>query len=272
MTELIIEAGKTEKHYWLDLWRFRELFAFLAWRDVLVRYKQTLFGIAWAVVKPLLSTLIFVVIFGKLAKFPSEGVAYPVMVMAGMLPWQLFSAAVSTSSNSLVGNAPLVAKIYFPRVILPTSSLVVAFIDFLITLVLLAGLMALYQVWPTWRILTLPLFTLLAFAAALGPGLWVSALMVRYRDFRVIVPFIVQFGLYVSPVGMSTRIIPEQWLLLYSCNPMVGVIEGFRWAIYGKEMQIYMPGFLLSVGISVFLLITGFWYFRRTERTFADLI
>ncbi|WP_235209369.1 ABC transporter permease [Methylobacter sp. BBA5.1] len=270
--KLVIEAGLTERQYWHDLWRYRELFYFLAWRDILVRYKQTIIGVAWAVLRPLLTMIVFSVIFGKLAKLPSDGVPYPIMVFAAMLPWQFFANALSECSNSLISNANLVSKVYFPRLIVPTSAVVVSFIDFLISSSILVALMIWYQFVPTWGMLMLPFLILLAFAAALGGGLWFTALNIKYRDFRFIVPFVVQFGLYVSPVGFSSNIVPEQWRLLYSLNPMVGVIDGFRWAILGQDTAIYWPGFLLSVGIVACLLISGIWYFRKTERTFADII
>jgi len=269
---LIIEAGRTEKHYWLDLWRYRELFYFLAWRDILVRYKQTVIGIAWALIRPLLTMVVFTVVFGKLAKLPSEGVPYPILVFAAMLPWQFFSNALSEASNSLIGNANLISKVYFPRLIIPASAVITSFVDFLISAIILVCLMVWYRFAPDWRILSLPLFVGIAFAAAMGAGLWLTALNVKYRDFRYIVPFIVQFGLYVSPVGFSSGIVPEKWRLLYSLNPMVGVIDGFRWAILGNESKIYLPGFILSMAIVGLLLVTGILYFRKTEKSFADVI
>jgi lipopolysaccharide transport system permease protein len=271
-TELIIEAGRAEKEYWKDLWRYRELFYFLAWRDILVRYKQTVIGIAWALIRPFLTMLVFTFVFGKLAKLPSEGAPYPILVFAAMLPWQFFSNSLSECSNSLISNANLISKVYFPRLIVPVSAVVVSFVDFMISGIILLGLMAWYDFVPGWRILTLPLFILIAFLAATGAGLWLAALNVEYRDFRYIVPFLVQFGLYVSPVGFSSSIVPEQWRLLYSLNPMVGVIDGFRWAIIGGESTIYLPGLALSIALVIFLQISGIWYFRRMERTFADVI
>lgn len=271
-TELIIEAGRTEKQYWRDLWRYRELFYFLAWRDILVRYKQTAIGIAWALIRPFLTMVVFTVVFGQLARLPSEGDApYAILVFAAMLPWQFFANSLSESSNSLIANANLVSKVYFPRLVVPTSAVVVSFVDFLISGMILLGVMAWYNYVPSWRIVTLPLFVAIAFAAAMGAGLWLCSLNVQYRDFRYIVPFVVQFGLYVSPVGFSSNIVPEQWRLLYSLNPMVGVIDGFRWAIIGGE-GLYWPGFLLSLGLVGLLLVSGIWYFRRMERTFADVI
>lgn len=270
--ELVIEAGRTAQQYWSDLWRYRELFYFLAWRDILVRYKQTVIGIAWALIRPFLTMVIFTVVFGNLAKLPSEGAPYPILVFAAMLPWQFFASALSECSISLISNANLISKVYFPRLIVPASAVVVSFVDFLVSGMILLGLMAWYNFVPSWRILTLPLFIAIAFVAAIGGGLWLSALNVKYRDFRFIVPFIVQFGLYVSPVGFSSSIVPEQWRLVYSLNPMVGVIDGFRWAILGGEARLYWQGFVLSVGLVALLFISGIWYFRKVERSFADVI
>jgi lipopolysaccharide transport system permease protein len=271
--ELLIEAGRTESQYWKDLWRYRELFYFLAWRDILVRYKQTVIGLAWALLRPFLTMVVFTIVFSTLAKLPSEGDApYPILVFAGMLPWQFFSGALSECSNSLVNNANLLSKVYFPRLIVPTSAVIVSFVDFMVSGMILLALMAWYNFLPDWRIITLPLFILIAFAASIGAGLWLAALTVEYRDFRYIVGFLVQFGLYISPVGFSSKIVPEQWRLLYSLNPMVGVIDGFRWAILGGESQIYLPGFGLSLLIVVLVLWSGIWYFRKMERTFADVI
>jgi len=271
--ELIIEAGRTESQYWRDLWKYRELFYFLAWRDILVRYKQTVIGMAWALIRPFLTMVVFTFVFQGVAKLPSVGnTPYPILVFAGLLPWQFFSGALSECSNSLIANANLLSKVYFPRLIVPTSAVIVSFVDFMISGIILLGLMAYYNFVPDWRILTLPLFILIAFAASIGAGLWLAALTVEYRDFRYIVPFIVQFGLYISPVGFTTSRIPEEWQLLYSLNPMVGVINGFRWAIIGGESEIYLPGFVLSVGLVVLMLASGIWYFRKMERTFADVV
>jgi lipopolysaccharide transport system permease protein len=270
---LIIEPGRTEKNYWSDLWRYRELFLILAWRDLSVRYKQTIIGIAWAIIRPFLTMVVFTVIFGRIAKLPSDGSApYALMVFAAMLPWSLFSNALSESSNSLIGNANLIGKVYFPRMIIPAATLVTAFIDFLISFIILIGMMVYYQFAPGWQMLLLPFFIILALLASLGPGLWITALNVKYRDFRYIIPFVVQFGLYVSPVGFSSKIVPEQWRLLYSLNPMVGVIDGFRWCILGGNSPMYMPGFLLSLTIIAFFLYLGVSRFRKMEKTFADLI
>jgi lipopolysaccharide transport system permease protein len=271
--KLIIEAGKTEGHYWRDLWRYRELFYFLAWRDILVRYKQTAVGIAWALIRPFLTIAVFTVVFGKLAKLPTEVDApYAIMVCAAMLPWQFFATSLSEASASLVGNANLISKVYFPRLIIPASSVITSLIDLLLSTVILAGLMLWYQFAPTWRVLTLPLFAAIALAASLGAGLWLTALNVKYRDFRYVIPFIVQVGLYLSPVGFSSSIVPERWRLLYSLNPMVGVIDGFRWAILGGDAQVYLPGFFLSLAVVGMLLLFGTIYFRKTERKFADII
>ena len=270
--ELVIEAGRIESQYWKDLWRYRELFYFLAWRDILVRYKQTMIGIAWALIRPFLTMIVFTIVFGQLAKLPSEGAPYPILVFSAMLPWQFFSNALSECSNSLISNANLISKVYFPRLIVPTSAVIVSFVDFMISGIILLALMAWYNFVPSWRILTLPIFILIAFTAAMGGGLWLSALNVKYRDFRYIVPFIVQFGLYISPVGFSSSIVPEEWRILYSLNPMVGVIDGFRWAILGGEAKLYWPGFTLSMGLVALLFASSIWYFRKMERSFADVI
>ncbi len=271
--ELTIEAGRAEKQYWKDLWTYRELFYFLAWRDILVRYKQTAIGLAWALIRPFLTMVVFTVVFGNIAKLPSEGDApYPILVYSALLPWQFFSSALTECGNSLLKNSNLVSKVYFPRLIVPVSGVIVSFVDFMISGIILLGLMAWYNFVPDWRILTLPLFIVIAFAAAIGAGLWLAALNVEYRDLQYIIPFIVQFGLYISPVAFSSKVVPEQWRLLYSINPMVGVIDGFRWAILGGESTIYLPGFALSLGLVALVLVSGIWYFRKMERKFADVI
>jgi lipopolysaccharide transport system permease protein len=270
--ELVIEAGRAERQYWQDIWRYRELFYFLAWRDILVRYKQTAIGIAWALIRPFITMVVFTVVFGNLAKLPSEGVPYPILVFSAMLPWQFFANALSECSNSLIGNANLISKVYFPRLIVPISAIVVSFVDFMISGIILLGLMAWYNYVPTWRILMLPVFVAIAFAASIGAGLLFASLNVKYRDFRFIVPFITQIGLYISPVGFSSSIVPEQYRLLYSLNPMVGVIDGFRWSILGGDAKLYLPGFALSLGLVLLMLIAGVVYFRKVERTFADVI
>lgn len=270
--DLVIEPNRTIRHYWRDLWRYRELFLFMAWRDILVRYKQTALGLAWSILRPLLILLVFTVLFGKLARFPSEGGApYPVLVLAALLPWQLFANALADSSSSLVLNAGMISKVYFPRIIIPASTVIVSLVDFLIASTLLAGVMVWYQYLPGWRLLLLPLFVALALLAAMGAGLWMAALNVRYRDVRYLVPFLVQFGLYVSPVGFSSSIIPEQWRLLYALNPMVGVIDGFRWALLGGD-SFDAGGCALSLLVCLAFFLSGLAYFRRAERTFADVI
>jgi lipopolysaccharide transport system permease protein len=270
---IILEAGRAERNYWSDLWHYRELFAILAWRDVAVRYKQTVIGIAWAVVRPFVTMVIFTIVFSRLAKLPSDGDApYPILVFAGMLPWFLFSSILGEASNSLVGNANLVGKVYFPRIIIPASSAVVALVDFGINLLLLFGMMLWFAFWPKWEIVFLPAFVVLAVVASLGPALLIAALNVKYRDFRYIIPFIMQFGLYVSPVGFSSAVVPDQWRLLYSVNPVVGVIDGFRWCLLSGQSQLYLPGFIISLGVVALFLWLGIWYFRSTERTFADLL
>jgi lipopolysaccharide transport system permease protein len=272
-TELVIEAGRAERQYWKDLWRYRELFYFLAWRDILVRYKQTIIGIAWALIRPFLTMVVFTVVFGKIAKLPSEGGApYPILVFSAMLPWQFFANSLSECSNSLITNANLISKVYFPRLIVPASAVIVSFVDFMISGMILLGLMAWYDFVPSWRIVTLPLFIGIAFMASMGVGLWLASLNVKYRDFRYIVPFLVQFGLYISPVGFSSGVVPERWRFVYSLNPMVGVIDGFRWAILGGESKLYLPGFALSLALVALLFASGVWYFRKVERTFADVI
>lgn len=275
--DLWIEAGHTEKHYWRDIWRYRELLFILAWRDVAVRYKQTVAGAAWALLQPLLSMLIMVFIFGKMANLPSVGGApYAIMVFSALLPWQFFANALTNAAQSLVGNANMISKVYFPRVIVPASSVAVSLVDFLISFAILAGLMAWYFFAPTWRIAMLPVFTAAAIVAAMGPGLLITALTVRYRDFRFLIPFIVQFGMYVSPVGYSSAVVRDKFgetaLLIYSLNPLVGVIEGFRWAILGDGTQFFQPGTVLSFTMAGILFFAGISYFRKTERSFADII
>lgn len=270
---LILEPNRIERQYWKDLWRYRELFAILAWRDITVRYKQTFVGVGWALIRPLLTMVVFTVIFGRLANLPTEGNApYAILVFAGMLPWQFFSAALSNCSDSLISNANLLTKVYFPRLVIPCASVITSFVDFLISFIILAGLAFWYQWWPSWRIITLPLWILIAFAASMGAGLWLASMNVQYRDFRYVVPFLVQLGLYVSPVGFSSNIVPEKWQMLYALNPMVGVIEGFRWAIIGEGAFINPLGFGLSMVIVTLLLLTGIRQFRRIEKRLVDVI
>ena len=268
--DLIIEPNKTTRDFFLELIRYRELFFFMAWRDIIVRYKQTVIGIAWSVIKPLLSMIIFTIVFGRIAKLPNDGVPYPVLVFSALLPWQYFANAMQNSSESLIRAEPMISKVYFPRLILPTSSVLVSVVDFLISLVLLAVLILIYRFLPSAYIIFLPIFFIPATLAALGVGFYFSAIGVKYRDFRHIMPFIVQFGMYISPVGFSSSIIPDKWRLLYSLNPMVGVIDGFRWCIQGTPM--YIPGFIMSIVISILMFYFGMKFFRRTERTFADFI
>jgi len=270
---LRIEAGRTEAQYWKDIWRYRELFYFLAWRDILVRYKQTFIGVAWALVRPFLTMIVFTIVFGRIAQLPTDGDApYPILVFTAMLPWQFFASALSECSNSLISNANLISKVYFPRLVVPTSAVIVSFVDFLISGMILLGLMTWYNFVPSWRIILLPIFIFIAFAAAMGSGLWLAALNVKYRDFRYIVPFIVQFGLYISPVGFSSSVVSEQWRWLYSLNPMVGVIDGFRWAILGGDTPMHWLGFGGSTALVMVILALSIRYFRAYERTFADVI
>jgi lipopolysaccharide transport system permease protein len=268
---LIIEAGRTERHYWRDLWRYRELLGFLAWRDVKVRYKQAVLGAAWAVVQPAVQTFLLTFVFSKLAKMPGGDVPYPLLVLAGLLPWQLFSGAFSGAGNSLVSNAHLISKIYFPRLIVPLSAVVVALIDMLILLIIALPYAMIEGIYPTWRLLLLPIFVLGTMLVALGAGLWVTALTVKYRDFRFITPFLLQIGMFVTPVGYRTDFLPNwrDWLAL---NPLTSMVEGFRWCLLGGRTEFYERGLFLSLAVTVFLLIGGLWYFRKTERQFADVI
>lgn len=270
--ELLIEPNRPALHYWRDVWRYRELFWFLVWRDILVRYKQTVIGVVWSIIRPLVTMIAFTVVFGLLAKLPSDGVPYPLLVFAAMLPWNFFANALSESSGSLIGNANLLTKVYFPRIIIPVSGIIVSLIDFAISLVIMAGIMIWYGYLPDWRVAALPIFLLLAFLPVAGAGLWFSSLNVKYRDFRYVVPFMLQFGLYVSPVGFASSIVPEKWRLLYALNPMAGVIDGFRWALLNGLGELYWPGLVLSTALSLALLVTGIWFFRKTERILADVI
>ena len=272
-SRLILEAGRADRHYWSDLWRYRELFFILAWRDVAVRYKQTVVGAAWALIRPFLTMVVFTVLFGHLAKLATgTSTPYAILVFAGLLPWMLFSAVMSDVSSSVISNSHLISKVYFPRMVVPLATVVVALVDFAISLVILIGLMLWYAFIPGWQILLLPFFVLLALLASIGPAIWAASIIVKYRDFRFIIPFALQFGLYVSPVGFSSAVVPEKWRLLYSLNPVVGIIDGFRWCIIGGESQIYLPGFALSLAVVAFFLWWGIRTFRRTERGFADMI
>ena len=270
--EIEIVAGETARRYMRDLWRYRELFVFLAWRDLLVRYKQTVVGVAWSIIRPVVTLLILTLVFGKLGKMPSGGVPYPLLVLCALLPWQFFSNAFVETGNSVVANSNLVSKVYFPRLIIPASSVTVSLVEFLISLVFLLVLLFVYRFVPPPAVVFFPLFALLALLSAFAAGVWAAALMVRYRDVRFIIPFAAQFGLYISPVGFFSKVVPEKLRFVYSLNPMVGVIDGFRWSILGGEQTLYWPGLVFSIVSVLLLLVTGTRYFRRTERTFADVI
>jgi lipopolysaccharide transport system permease protein len=272
--KIIIEPGRTEKNYWKDLWRYRELFYILSWRDIKVRYKQTTLGVLWAIIRPLLTMLVFTFVFGRLAKMPAGGDApYSIMVFAGLLPWQFFSNALSEASNSLIGNERLITKVYFPRLIIPSSSVITSFIDFLISFVLLLILFVVYRYTPPVQIFLMPLFWIIAFVASFGPGLYLTALNVKYRDFRYIIPFIVQFGLFISPVGFSSNVVPEKWQWAYALNPMVGVIDCFRWCIVkdAPNPLLHYP-FYISLSVIILFMLLAIYQFRKMEKNFADLI
>ena len=270
---LILESGRRDRNYWADLWRYRELFQVLAWRDISVRYKQTAIGALWAIIRPFLTTVVLTIVFGKIAKLPSEGSApYALLVLSGILPWQFFSTALADASNSLVANSNLISKVYFPRLIVPAATVVVAFVDFLISFAILLLMMAWYGYAPGWQILFLPVVVALAFIASLGPGLWITALNVKYRDFRYVIPFLVQFGLYISPVGYSSSIVPKEWRLVFYLNPVVAVIDGFRWCILRGEGEIRIAECLVSLAVSGFFLWCGVRQFRRMESQFADIV
>ncbi len=272
MQEIIIEPNKRLKDFWRELWAYRELFYFLAWKDILVRYKQTVMGVAWSLLRPLLSIVVLTVVFGKVAGLPSEHVPYSILVCVAILPWQFFINTITMSSESLLSNQGMITKIYFPRIIVPSTTMVVSLADFLIASGILVALMLWYGLWPTWRLAATPGLLLLAATASLGLGFWISALNVKYRDFRHLVPFAVQFGLYASPVGFSSSVIPERWRFWYSLNPMVGVIDGFRWALLGDRERLYVPALVLAVILSAVLFVSGTWFFTSTERKFADFI
>jgi len=269
--ELVLEAGRSERHYWRDLWRYRELAGFLAWRDIKVRYKQAALGVAWAVIQPAVQTILLTFVFGKLAKMADGGVPYPLLVLTGLLPWQLFTGAFNGAGGSLVGNSHLISKVYFPRLVVPVSALAVALVDFGIMLVLALGFSAILGYYPGWQILLLPAFVLLALVIALGAGLWITALTVKFRDFRFITPFILQIGMFVTPVGYRTDILPN-WRDLLALNPLSGVVDGFRWCLLSGRTEIYLPGLGSSVVTAALLIVSGVWYFRRTERQFSDII
>jgi lipopolysaccharide transport system permease protein len=271
MPTLVIEPGMAARHYWRDLWHYRELVYFLAWRDTVVRYKQTVIGVAWALIRPALTMLVFVG-FRRLVGLPSGSVPDPILVFAAVLPWQFFSGGLSESSGSLIGNANLISKIYFPRLLIPFAAVATTLIDFAITLGLLLALMLWYRFMPGWQIAALPFFVLLTFGLALGFGLLFAALNVEYRDFRYIVPFIVQFGLFVSPIAFSTADVPEKWRSLYALNPLVGIIDGFRWSLLGGRAALDVASVGISIGVTAAVIVVGIWYFRRMESSFADLI
>lgn len=267
--EIIIRPGNTERNYWKDIWRYRELFYILSWRDIKVRYKQTVIGAAWSVIRPLLTTIIFTILFSKVARLENPGAApYALMVFAGMLPWQFFANALSESSGSLISNANLITKVYFPRMIIPASSVITSLVDFAIS----ASIMAIMMIWmrflPPLQVLFLPLFVAMTFVCAFGFGLYFTALNVKYRDFKYIVPFIVQFGLYITPIGFPSSVIPEEWQLLYSMNPMVGITDAFRWCLLGDPFK--SESFIFSLVISSVSMILSIRYFRTMERNFAD--
>ena len=269
--DLVIEPGKTAKHYWTDVWKYRELFYILSWRDIKVRYKQTVLGAAWSIIRPLLTAIIFTVVFSRIAKLENPGQApYMLMVFAGMLPWQFFSNALSESSSSLIGNANLITKVYFPRIIIPASAVITSLLDLFISFCIMLILMVYFQYPPTLKILSLPVFIIFLFIFSIGLGLYLTAVNVKYRDFRYIIPFIIQFGLYITPVGFSSALIQDQWRYLYALNPMVGIIDGFRWAILGEEM--HWTSFAISISVILFLFYAGIRYFRKTEKSFADHI
>jgi lipopolysaccharide transport system permease protein len=271
--DLNIEAGQSEKNYWKDIWRYRELFYILSWRDLKVRYKQTLIGVAWSVIRPFITMIIFTVIFGYFAKMPSQGTApYAIMVFAGLLPWFFFSNSLTDASNSLVGNTNLISKVYFPRLIVPASSIITSLVDFFISFILLLILMLFYKYIPSWHIIFMPFFLILALGVSFGLGLWLTTMNVKYRDFRYIVPFIVQLGLYISPVGFNSSIVPEKWKLLYAFNPMVAVIDGFRWCIIGGEIMTLANELFLSIGIIILTIWYSIRHFRKMEKAFADYI
>lgn len=268
---IVLEAGRASAHYWRDLWRYRELAGFLAWRDIKVRYKQAALGVAWAVIQPAVQTIMLTFVFGKLANMPSGEVPYPLLVLCGSLPWQLFTAAFNGAGNSLVGNSHLISKVYFPRLVVPISALGVALIDFGIVLAFALPAVAFFYAMPDWRVLLMPLFVLLTLVIALGAGLWITALTVRFRDFRFITPFLLQIGLFVTPIGYTTSATPR-WEHLLAWNPLTGVIDGVRWCLLGGRGNLSTQELTISILTGMLLLVTGVWYFRRTERQFADII
>ncbi len=270
---LVIEAGRAEAHYWRDLWRYRELLGLLAWRDIKVRYKQAVLGLAWAVIQPAVQVVLLTFVFGKLAQMPAgdSRLPYPLLVLAGLLPWQLFANAFSGAGGSLVGNSHLIAKVYFPRLVVPLASLAVALADFLVLFVLTLLVLPFAGYWPTWHLLVLPVFLVAGLVIALGAGLWITALTVRYRDFRFVTPFLLQIGLFATPVGYRTDNLPT-WRELLALNPLTGVVDGFRWCLLGGQVEFQTTALVSMVLFGGILLGTGLWFFRRTERGFADII
>ena len=269
--ELVIEPGRAERSYWGDLWRFRDLLYFLAYRDLLVRYKQTVIGVAWALLRPALTMAVFVA-FRRMTNLTASDVPDVILVYAAVLPWQFFSTALTEASNSLIGNAHLISKIYFPRLLVPAGAIATSFVGFAITLGLLTVLLIRYRFAPGWQILILPLFVVLTFAFSVGTGLLVAALNVKYRDFRYIVPFVVQFGLFISPIAFQTSSVPAKWRVLYSLNPMAGIIDGYRWSILRGRTLLDPVTLGASVIVTLLCVALGVCYFRRTERSFADVI
>ena len=271
LPEIVLEAGRASAHYWRDLWRYRELAGFLAWRDIKIRYKQAVLGVAWAVIQPAVQTILLTFVFGQLAKMPDGGVPYPLIVLSGLLPWQLFTSAFSGAGNSLVGNSHLISKVYFPRLLVPLSCLAVALVDFGVMLTLALPIIVIFGGAPGWQLLLLPFFVLLALIIAFGAGLWITALTVKFRDFRFITPFILQIGVFVTPVGFRTDFLPN-WRDLLALNPLAGVVDGVRWCLLAGRTDLYLPGLGISVAVAALLLASGIWYFRQTERQFADII
>ncbi|MDF9392301.1 MULTISPECIES: ABC transporter permease [Methylococcus] len=270
--EIIIEAGKSERHYWRDVWRYRELFYFLAWRDILVRYKQTAIGLAWALVRPLFTIIVFTLIFGRLARLPSEGAPYAALVLVGMIPWQFFASAVNEASLGLANKENIITKVYFPRIIIPISGVIVNLVELAVGLAMLAVLLAWQQVAVTLNILFLPLILLLALLLTFGCAVWVSALSVRFRDFRQIVPFALQMGLYISPIAYSAAIIPERWRAWYALNPFTGIIEGLRWSVFANSPTPPVQELAISLGMATLATASGIAYFRSIEKRFAELL
>lgn len=269
---IVIDANRLEREYFKDLFRYRELFYFFAWRDILIRYKQTFLGVAWSMIRPLLNMAVFAFVFGKIANLAAGHPHYALFVLAAMLPWQLFTSCLMDSSNSLVQNAAMISKVYFPRVVLPVGHIIVNCVDFLISLAMLFFLFVLTGMPYNHSLLFLPLFIVLDLVLCLGTSLWLAAITVRYRDFRFIIPFVVQFGVFISPVGYSSFLISSYWKWVYFLNPMAGIIEGFRWCCFGTYHDDLPFAIAISTGMSILLLVSGFRFFRRMERVFADII